>query len=83
MEERNPVLWDIKSDRLDEIAFSLFIEYIGGVNDDLHRRKKDHRASYQPMSDFLKYNHHKKDEFYNKAKIIIRKDKIEKIWKKI
>ena len=65
-----------------EIVYSLYVEYINQLNNSLYERKKEHRASYQPLSDFLKYNHNKKDVFYKKAKTIIRKDKIEKIWKK-
>ena len=80
-EEQKEYLMDIQTDLLTEIGFCIHIEYINKQNEELHRRGKDHRASYTTLSDFIKYlpinrNYRKCME---EAKFVIRKDKIEKI----
>ena len=74
-------LYDIESDLLNEIAFSIHINRIDKLNKELHRKGEDKRASYTTLSDFVKWVPINKQ--YQKcikdAKVFIRKDKIEKI----
>ena len=82
MDWKNPVLWDVKTDRLNEIAFSIYVDHINKINEGLYSIGEDKRSSYQPLSDFLKYDIYNKDVYLEDAKVLIRKEKIEKIWKK-
>lgn len=76
-------LWDIETDKLNEISFQLYLNYITSTNKRLEETGREYRASYATFSDFLKYKHPKKTEFYSDANIIMRKNKIEKICKRI
>ena len=79
MEERNPIIWDVETDRLNEIAFQLHIESINRINQRLYDENKDYRASYSTLSDFIKGYVTRKDKHIKEARIIIRKDKINRI----
>lgn len=78
----NKVLWNVETDRLHEIAYEIFINDINHLNDELFKKGDDKRCSYQTLSDFLIILNHNKNSFDNvldKANILIRKDKIDKI----
>ena len=74
-------LWDVETDLLNEIAFTLQINTIEELNEELYKKGKDYRASYTTLSDFIKTTPENRfyKEYIEKAKIIIRKDKLNKI----
>lgn len=75
----NKVLWNIESTKLNDISYALYINYIKNINIELYNRNKKHRASYMTYDDFLNRYHEHNKKFIKQAKIIIRKDKIDKL----
>jgi len=74
-------LMDIETDSLTETGFVLLVDSVDKLNRKLAKRGEQKRASYTLLSDFNNY----KDTnpyyklFVEKAKIILRKEKIKKI----
>jgi len=78
-------LFDVKSDLLTDIAFSILVNQIDKRNKELYKRGSDVRAAYTTLSDFIKFLPINEifQKYIEEAKIIIRKDKINKIKNKI
>lgn len=77
VDKSNPVLWDIETSELYDVAFAIYIKEIQDMNKELTRKKEDKRCAYQPLSDFLRYKLN--SSYIKKANIILRKGKINNI----
>jgi len=74
-------LYDVETDLLTETAFSLLVKETERRNNELYERGEDKRASYSTLSYFIEYMfiNERFKKYIEESKIIIRKDKLNKI----
>lgn len=81
--KENIALWDMETTKLNDIAFQLSINNVNRINIDLKKRNREIRAAYTTQKDFVKeiLVNRFYQEYIKKAKIILRRYKIEKLTK--
>jgi flagellar biosynthesis/type III secretory pathway chaperone len=80
-DKSNKMLWDIKTSRINEIAYSLLLKEIEQTNNILYKKGSDVRASYCTLSDFIHTieNHNLHNDIILKAKSLLRKEKLNRL----
>ena len=80
-DETRKYLWNVESDLLTEVAFSLLIKETEERNKELYEQGKDVRAAYTTLREFIKMLpvNTTYQKYVKEAKFFIRKDKIDKI----
>ena len=83
LDTNNFIFWDVKSTKLNDLAYKLYLINNYNLNQRLFEENQDKRSSYTTYKNFLKLKD--KSEHYmgfvKEAKVLIRKDKINKIIK--